>query len=476
MRKLRIIKRPISIFTIIFWTIQLILIFVTGLRDLLLFSIVNFLLIIHFIIWFYITRDLIEHDQKVICYIFPIIVLIFFLSLPYIFGSLCSGILWVDCNVFFGSLPLIVEILYFGLKFLNKSTISDPLFNINFFKKIQLVTMMISFFSLIVVISSPLIITSINYYMNDQNEEMKRLVNDITRGLENDTQKTLALLKWFDRNGHNISNIYYRENENKILLNVANEWYIFSEEPYFGVRTSRYDPEWIFARRCGRCGEYATLFTKLAYIAGLDVRKVVCKGEDHEWNEVKINNRQIVVDPTAVNLPKKTGFDLPRNFMEEKIKGDLKKSKGIVLKKGNVSYVYAIYPNATKDKIDITYRYTNLTNVTVITIDSNCQPMANVTIYVLSHNRLITRYTGLKGITNNTGKHTFTIGGGDYTFKAEKGDWYGEKRISLSENLLQHNVILSMETKQNYAEKIRERVVMRQELIIQLIGITGAIF
>ena len=170
--------------------------------------------------------------------------------------------------------------------------------------------------------------------------------------------------------------------------------------------------------------------------ANLTVRKAMCKGEDHVWNEVLISDEWIIIDPTAVNLNKSTGI-MSSSFMEEKVLGDLRADGGNV-SEGNVSYVYAIYPDKPDYKEDITNRYTNVTNITISVVDDNTNPVEGAEIKVYSLNRLEERYTDLHNTTNSSGKHTFTLGGGEYKFKASKGDLQGEYHDSFSEELLNH--------------------------------------
>lgn len=62
---------------------------------------------------------------------------------------------------------------------------------------------------------------------------------------------------------------------------------------YFGD-----DPQIISYYMSGGCQESAVLFNEVANRAGIDSRVVVTSTEDHVWDEVKINNQWIPVDPT----------------------------------------------------------------------------------------------------------------------------------------------------------------------------------
>ena len=66
---------------------------------------------------------------------------------------------------------------------------------------------------------------------------------------------------------------------------------------------------------------------------------------------------------------------------------------------------------------------------------------------VFSNNRDKSRFFGLKGITNKTGKYTFTIGVGNYTIKAEKDKIYGENISQFNEDKSHYNLEIKMENR-----------------------------
>jgi hypothetical protein len=300
------------------------------------------------------------------------------------------------------------------------------------------------------VIFSPLLVIGLDNTFTDNKTEVKEVVDGLTQGSFNDVDKTLALLSWFDKGvgkEENFASIYHRERQKdiEILFNFGNRWYIFSKSPYFCCRGN--DVMWVWCARCGRCGEASLLFNTMAYYAEIDVRRVRCLGEDHDWNEVNISGEWIALDATEVNLDNSTGWNLSRNFMEDKVKGEWSSLKNVSLEEGNVSYVYAEYPDDRPNE-DITVRYTDTTNITVRCIDSNNQPLGNVTISIHSHNSAkehLHERVILTKDTNETGQYTFTLGGGDYTFKAEKDNLSGEIRGSFSEDEPYHSVTIVLE-------------------------------
>lgn len=58
------------------------------------------------------------------------------------------------------------------------------------------------------------------------------------------------------------------------------------------------DPYFIAYYKTGACMEAATLFNFIANKSGFESRIVGTKAEDHQWNEIKIYNNWIHVDPT----------------------------------------------------------------------------------------------------------------------------------------------------------------------------------
>jgi len=350
----------------------------------------------------------------------PIVGLLLFLLILY-FGetsTLIGGILWIDLCLLLGSIPLVHGIIFL-LREHHKtgrlSTISLAPKHDLFFKK-QTLYFRLSVVALVLLLCSPLIVTGFGYYTGNEEAELETTVNTLIKNCRYDTEKTNAIIQWFNRttNGtDNVGNLYYRTRENKILLEVDDLLAVFSEQPYFCVRTWDENPLWIFTTRCGRCGEYSILFMEMAHKANLTVRRITCAGEDHEWDEVYIpeENEWKIIDPTAVKLPDSTGYQ-SSDFMERKVAGDLHQQQG------NISYVSARYPDGVKE--DVTYRYTNLTNITVFITDESGLPIPDMIINVKSNNRGGERDTGLTVKTNEAGRYTIAIGGGSYTFQVQR--------------------------------------------------------
>jgi len=104
------------------------------------------------------------------------------------------------------------------------------------------------------------------------------------------------------------------------------------------------NPQWIAYFKVGGCGELAYLFDEVARRAGIDARIVTTYGEDHTWNEVRIDDKWISADPTIYSIynidQNNSWFDNPK-FYESK-------------PWFNISKVFVI---GTQE--DITYGYTN---------------------------------------------------------------------------------------------------------------------
>jgi len=334
-----------------------------------------------------------------------------------------QGLLWYIINIFlYVTIVIILWLFYIKTKtkfgFIPNDKGKHQSKNIMIRKKIK--RQILSFLlGIMLILGYILFMFATPYIKGSINEGyLHEVVNDIIEGKNTDQEKITALLGWFDRNSDHIYNSWFLNAEGKILLTfIPKHFYILIEMPYFGIRCPEdMDGKWILTSRFGACGEYSRIFMYMADAMGIDVKRVHAEGEDHVWNEVKIKGNWIPVDPTDVALPDKDGFK-DYNFME--------------IKEGNVSYVWAEYlHNRTID--DLTYLYTNLTNVTLHCVDQNNNSVSNVTITITSHNlrRYPNKVTFIEGKskpkTNETGSCVFQIGGGNYTFKANSDKFSGE--------------------------------------------------
>lgn len=264
--------------------------------------------------------------------------------------------------------------------------------------------------------------------------KLNKIVEELTRYDSTEEEKAISILKWYDAYSDNIFNDYQLSSLGigKFLFRIERiEFY--SGGLFIGVRTyDDSDAPWILTSRYGHCGEYALLFRQMACAAGLEARKITCLGENHCWNEVLIDGEWIIVDPTDVYLTTRNGYNKSETFIEEKTGG-------------NVSYVEAEWLNGKT--VDVTYRYTNLINITMTIFDVNGKPIDDAKINIISKNR--ENMHGDIGIddiyTNQSGEYKITIGGGYYEFKAQKDDYSGSAIKSLSEDKINHYVNITIQ-------------------------------
>ena len=330
---------------------------------------------------------------------------------------------WLSIKGYFvnliGILPLSYEIVDL-LK--NKGFRKNKTVKLNLFVQIRTWWSICILILLLMVFLFPLYFPPIMKSTADSNaEHITGIVEEITKNTTNDVEKSKIILEWFDGNSENIHNVYGK----KLLFFQIYPLHIYLEKPYFCIRLlGHQNPLWVLTSRCGACAEYSLLFREMASAANLTVRSIHNPGEDHNWDEVLINDDWIVVvDPTQVNLgSNSSGYNISRGFFEER--RDL-----------NISYVFALYSNGTKE--DVSYRYTNLTNLTILTLDENKNPLPNVSMFILSNNYRKEVDTNLNSISNSQGKCKVEIGGGNYTIIAKDHGFiplFNKTTFSVNEN------------------------------------------
>jgi len=207
-------------------------------------------------------------------------------------------------------------------------------------------------------------------------------------------------------------------NKQDLLLRLY-PLHVYLTPPFICIRLIEHDtPKWVFVSRCGCCAEYSLLFREIAQEANLTVRSIHNPGEDHNWDEVLINGKWIIVDPSwPIFNPLPNFYEVNRSL--------------------NVSFVYAEYPNGTR-KI-LTHKYSNVTNISIVVLDSNKIPVSGVKISIISHNyKGKGIFTGLNCTTNEYGECTIQLGGGVYTLKAVKIEGWSvlinQTKITVNEN------------------------------------------
>lgn len=227
-------------------------------------------------------------------------------------------------------------------------------------------------------------------YVDAAHRRLRDLVIEIIGNATDDLEKARRIYEW---------EIAYLTNVYR-SYKIDNYIVILDRPPYVCLRIIGEDcPLWPLQSRCGACMEYSLLFRELASAANLTVRSVHNPGEDHNWDEVLVDGRWIIVDP---GWPL---FNPSPSFYE--------KARGV-----NVSYVYARYPNGTI--VNVTDRYTSTGTLKVIVIYSDGRPVVNSIIEFYSLNL---RDTGMPivGITCTTdaeGLCQIQLGGGKYRVRA----------------------------------------------------------
>lgn len=269
---------------------------------------------------------------------------------------------------------------------------------------------------------------------------LQEIVNEITEDKITDYDKIGAVLNWFDQKNDNLYNSWFLTHSGKPYFNLPGTYMIFLlEPPYICIRCfENSDIKWLLTSRCGACGEYSRLFMIMVDALGYDVRRIHAPGEDHLWNEVKIDNNWIPVDPTNVSLPEADGWE-NFGFFEHK--------------EGNASYIWAEYLHNNTIE-DLTSHYTDLTNITIYCVDEFNNSASEATITIVSHNlkREPDHETFIKNkpkpITNESGYCTFQIGGGNYTFRANSDKFYGElKWVEFSDSILNYGFTIKLKEK-----------------------------
>jgi len=224
----------------------------------------------------------------------------------------------------------------------------------------------------------------------------------IAGNASNDTEKVIRIMEWQSKNMRNIWNKCKAFSMGNLCITLF--------PPNVCIRLVGHDnPSWILFSRCGACEEYALIFTELAKSLNITARSIHNHGEDHNWVEVFIDNRWIVVDP-SINR-----FNVSPSMYD--------------LKWANRSYVYALddYGN----QIDITKRYTG-TGTLIVNVESE----GNTTVFVHSNSVKHNNPTDLNCTVSGNGTCKFEIGGNDYTIVAVTGEgiiFSDQKNIILDE-------------------------------------------
>lgn len=317
--------------------------------------------------------------------------------------------------------PLLVEIKNFYMKPYNvpvkvhvRNFVKPSLF---LKSKYGVVLAIILVFSLSPFYLSPFLEYQMNDYSKSQSfqKSISDLSNQIILNSTDDYEKARNLYYWTNCTSKNIAGIYSKSSFIRIY-----PLHIYLTEPYYCIRLIEHqNPEWVIKSRCGACEEFSQTFMLLAHNANLTVRSVHNHGYDHNWDEVLIENEWIIVDPSMCL------FDINPSYYEDNLSWVS-------------TYIFAIYPNGTKE--DITSRYTNVSNLTLRAIDEKSNPLSNANIFLFSNNHPIHKEsnTTFQAKTNSNGEYLIQVGGGNYTLLTEKlidGEMYSNKSsLIITEN------------------------------------------
>jgi len=287
----------------------------------------------------------------------------------------------------------------------------------------------VSFFFLLLI--SPMYSSEIMKLAVEHKEKIgyfQELAKSIFENKTDDVSKVKAILKWQEENMLTSSTY---ANSYQILFSNLN---IIPKPPKICIRLSgQENPKWTLISKCGACEEDALAFMELAKLGNITVRSIHMDGEDHVFDEVLINGSWIIIDPTQGT---RNGYNVSHDFFEKAWKL-------------NISYAYAIYPNDTVE--DVTYRYTNISNLTLKLIDSRNNSVENATVLVFSNNRYDHWFTNLTCITDSRGTCKFTLGDGNYTIEANKGSLFGDARVALKEGT---NQKVTLNVKEDYLRNL----------------------
>jgi hypothetical protein len=251
----------------------------------------------------------------------------------------------------------------------------------------------------------------------------KTLDYEITKNATTDLEKAKAIYDWM-QSPDNMKNSYGKPILILYPLSITATGNFPFIVPCIKIFEHR-NPEWIASSRCGTCLEYSLFYKLLAENANLTVRSVHNPGEDHSFDEVNIAGNWIVVDPSMAR------FNDSRSFYEE-------------ARNLNVSYVFAEYPNGTKE--DITRFYSSLCNLSVRTINNNGDNLSGSTVEFLSDNYRSNLPMGLNCTTGNDGICNVSMGCGKYTLFAtggNDGSYHSRESFVLDNSTLSKDIVLN---------------------------------
>jgi hypothetical protein len=176
--------------------------------------------------------------------------------------------------------------------------------------------------------------------------------------------------------------------------------------------------KYILITQNGNCGESSLASIGMAQAAGIPVRQVGFRGEDHAFTEMLVDGEWMTLDPISGYG---NGFNVPPRYYDTFWQ--------------NISYVEAIYPNGTVE--DITSRYTDMGVFLVTVVDQNNQTVSNASVSVISYNKADhqPRSTNLTKTTGENSQANLVLGDGAYKITATNSTLTGSSNeIMLNPN------------------------------------------
>jgi len=173
-----------------------------------------------------ITKKIEEYEKILYGFLLTIFIWtlgIILFSLHSINLHIVGGKLYFYILFLVGSLNFIYSSLYF-LRLKRKKINIKDFFKTeasNDYKKKNKYVKIVALILFLLVFTVPFLYVQVSYIVIDEQKDLQNVVNNLIRNSNNDYDKILSLLSWFNRNdtgSENISNLYHRFSKNQILL------------------------------------------------------------------------------------------------------------------------------------------------------------------------------------------------------------------------------------------------------------------
>jgi hypothetical protein len=263
---------------------------------------------------------------------------------------------------------------------------------------------------------------------NENSGSFNALANSIFKDKPDNVSKVLAILEWqnnsmIDEYGdYKGYDKYYIMNTGLYIpypahiLVFGNIFYTPPSNICLRV-VPGVDPNWTLLSGGGACAELSQAFSQMATLGGIPVRTVNLVGADHQLDEVYINGSWITIDPSIVIDTRNatSGFNVSPRMYEMPLDEGWAK---------NIQFAIATYPNGTSE--DITYRYTNTSNLQIKVLDKLNNTIANAKITVPGNSAQFN--------TDANGSCTIQLKPGRYTINADNGSSTGSIDVQINQS------------------------------------------